>query len=458
MSRATERGRTLSLAVSTPSEEQVDDPEIARISFLPWSVAAILGGLSAVLLGWLAVGVLVAASWLTATAIPFASALDAVGQGWLALHGAPARLGPLTLDLPPLSLSALAAFAVAAASAHAAGQRDLGADAPRRERQLALGAVVGVSAGSYALGALVLASVVGSPTQATEALGGALVIGVVGALAGALRPLVPGLGQGAPAWVRALPRALAAGVLALAAGATLALVVGLVMRRTRFLDLLGALDAGWVGGLVLVLLHVAYAPTILLWSGAYTLGAGVTLGAGTVVAPGVSVLGPVPAIPVLAALPEVGTPWDWAWLWVGVVAGAVASISLTRDAHRADAPPDRLAWAWQGALAALGSAGVWLLASWLARGDLGLGRLVGVGPRFPELLWLAPASLLVGGTLAGFVHAWMVLRRSPGPALEQTALESAVLERTAPERAAPDAAGREVAGPEVAAPGQAASR
>lgn len=418
MVKPRERRLPVSVTVSTPGHE---DPDRAQefVPTLPWFVAAVLGGFGAVLLGWLAVGVVAAAAWLTATHLAITSLLEVVGQGWLASLGARAHLGNLSITLVPLGLTALSAAGVAAA-AHWAGLQ-VEAEQPRWRT---LAALVATTGGSYALGALVLASLVGTPSQTTSAVVGALAVGVAGAVVGGVRGLGFDVLAALPAWVRGLPGAIGLGVGVLAAGSALALAVGLVQRWPEAQALHQGLAPDAVGAVLLVLLYVCWLPTMLLWAGSYVLGAGINVGVGTLVVPGSSVLGVLPAFPPLAALPPGGTPLDWGWLAFGVAAGGASGWWFCRrDAARGGAPR-WTRWSWQAALAGLGAALVWLAASWLARGDLGTGRLVGLGPVFPELLPFALVPLVVGAAVAGTATAIVATRRTrrtrPEPAEETT--------------------------------------
>ena len=56
--------------------------------------------------------------------------------------------------------------------------------------------------------------------------------------------------------------------------------------------------------MLLLLVQLAYVPNAIVWSICYTLGPGFAFGAGTVVAPTGSALGPLPLLPMLAALPD----------------------------------------------------------------------------------------------------------------------------------------------------------
>ncbi len=119
------------------------------------------------------------------------------------------------------------------------------------------------------------------------------------------------------------------------------------------------------------------------------LGAGVSLGGTGVVAPGVAIPTVLPAIPVLGAVPGVPGVADWAWPLVGVGRRRGVGLVAAAPERAGMACPacGRAPWpAWRPA-----SAG-WLL-SWLSTGDLGVDRLVGLGPRFPDLLLWATLPL-----------------------------------------------------------------
>lgn len=403
----------VSLTVTSPRRGDEAPRELGPT--VPWFVASVLGSLAAVAVGWLAVGIIASAAWLTATRTPIASLLELVGQGWLASLGARARLGDLVVSVPPLGITALSVAGVAVATHWAGLQLPV-----ERPRWRDLGALVAASAGTYALGALVLASLVGSATQATAALGGAALVGLVGAGVGGVRALALDPFAALPGWVRRLPGAMGAGVAALAAGSALALTVGLVQRWGLVQQLHTSLAPDAVGSALLVLLYLAYLPTMLAWAGAYALGAGIGVGTGSLVVPGSSTLGLLPGLPPFAALPPGGTVFDWGWLLVGVAAGTTSGLWFCRRDLAALGRPRWTTWPWQGALAGLGAALGWIAWGWLSRGDLGTARLVGMGPVFPDLVWFTLVPLVGGAGLASLVAALVVARRAPGASAEAT--------------------------------------
>lgn len=405
------RRSDVALTVASPTEAPVADPIVGRVPYLPWLVAGIAWTFGALLVGWLAVGVIAAAGWLTAVRTTAAEVFTTIGQGWLAAHGVPVRLGGAALDLTPLGITVLILAATGLAAHHAAHQYDLPADATAGRAWTAWGSVVGACVGTYALAALLLASVVGTPGQIGDALAGAVAVSFLGAAPGAALGCGLDPSRALPAWARRLVPSAGVGLGVLVIGSVAALIVALVSHADAVRDAHALLAPDAVGSVLLVLVQLAYLPTLILWAGAYVLGAGVHLGSGAVVAPDHVTGGVLPAIPVLGGVPTVGSPTDWAWLAVGVAAGAAAGWWHARRGEQA-----WLDGAWQGALAGLATGLLWLAASWFAVGGLGENRLALVGPRFPELLAFATLPLAAAGAVAGSLTRLWRARRAPAAA------------------------------------------
>jgi hypothetical protein len=83
----------------------------------------------------------------------------------------------------------------------------------------------------------------------------------------------------------------------------------LVMHFHTAKNLSIVLQSGIIGGFLLLLLQLAYLPNIFIASLSYILGAGIFLGSGTNISPTVFSLKEIPAIPVLAALPNGKVTW-----------------------------------------------------------------------------------------------------------------------------------------------------
>jgi hypothetical protein len=173
----------------------------------------------------------------------------------------------------------------------------------------------------------------------------------------------------------------------------------------RVLELHRALHPGVVGGAVLTVGQLAVLPNLVVWAAAVLAGPGFALGSGTSVAPLAVTLGPLPAVPLLGALPAPGAPptWALALLAVPVLAGAVAGMLLARR-HPVPGPiPVR-----RLAVDVLGMAGVAGLAlavlSWLSGGPAGPGLLAVTGPD-PLLTGAAfAAEVALGATLPVIMH------------------------------------------------------
>jgi hypothetical protein len=209
-----------------------------------------------------------------------------------------------------------------------------------------------------------------------------------------------------PAGVRRLgrPAVVGLGVHLSVSAALLGLAV--VGSLPAIWDVHSALDPGLVGGVLLVLLQLVLLPNAVVWAAAFLAGTGFAVGAGTSVTPAASDLGPLPALPLLAALPGPGGMPGW--LWVGLagplVAGICLGVSYGRRAAGRHSPSSRVLGVARAvgdvvAAAAIAGAGMTVLA-WLAGGAAGPGRLSTVGPA-PLLVGAAlAAELAVGGLLA----------------------------------------------------------
>ena len=163
------------------------------------------------------------------------------------------------------------------------------------------------------------------------------------------------------------------------------------------------------GGLLYTLLVAAVAPNAVLLTGSYLLGPGFAVGTGTLVSPASVVLGPVPAFPLLAALPSPGTPPDW---FAGLVALPVLAAALGVVVMQRRHP----VFSYEaGAARGLGSglAGGLLVtaAVALAGGSVGPGRMSDVGAPLLDTLIAATVAMGVGGLFGGVVVTWWARRR-----------------------------------------------
>jgi Family of unknown function (DUF6350) len=175
-----------------------------------------------------------------------------------------------------------------------------------------------------------------------------------------------------------------------------------------------ALAPGFVGGVLLLLIQIAYIPNAIVWSICYTLGPGFAFGAHTVVAPTGSALGSLPLLPMLAALPTGAHSAVPAWasaamLSVPYLAGAFGGLLTARAAPT---PAVELAplWGFGSGIAAAAATG--LLAAF-AGGPLGSGRLTAVGPSGWQTAVVAGLEVGVAAAVTAGLVNWLRMRRVP---------------------------------------------
>ncbi|WP_372339745.1 DUF6350 family protein, partial [Nocardiopsis sp. CC223A] len=218
-------------------------------------------------------------------------------------------------------------------------------------------------------------------------------------------------------------RSLLVGMLAstgtLLLGGFLLFLVALAVSLPEAVETTRLLAPGWVGGLLLLLIQLAYLPNAVVFAVCYALGPGFAVGEMTVVAPtGVSV-GPLPLLPMLAALPENGAApvLSLVALTVPFIAGAVGGVLTQRSAPDVVSESAPL-WGFvcgvtTGLLcAALGA---------LAGGSLGGQRLSDVGPSAWQVGLVAALEVGVAAAIAAWIANWWYTRRSPAAAAESPA-------------------------------------
>jgi hypothetical protein len=271
-------------------------------------------------------------------------------------------------------------------------------------------------AGVYGATAVVTAVLASTP-EAQPHLGLAFVGGFAVAFAGGGLGLTSGTGLLAVARDR-LPQtpvavvtgALGTVLLVFAASAVL-LAISLLTDLGTAATVLSRLHADTSGDLLYTLVVAAVAPNAVLLTSSYLLGPGFAVGVGTVVSPSAVLLGPVPAFPLLAALPADGpTPaWTTALVALPVLLAAVAALLMVR---RFPVPSYEL-----GALRGLLSGvlgGVALAVLVLAAGGaVGPGRMADVGAPVVDTLLAAVASTGVGGLAGGVLATWRLRRSLP---------------------------------------------
>lgn len=388
------------------------------------TTGAILGGAVAALAPLVVCCAVAITGWFLADAGSHGDTTDALRVGadvWLVGNGSGITVAGAPLTVVPLGLLGLLALAVFRAGAWAArGVRpgsDLPHDDPRAARDGGRGwaLATGMFAASY-LVVLVVVWVLASG-DADLGLGRAMLVGLL--LAG----VAGGLGIGAasgdlartwarvPAWLRQVAYGTAVTALLAVAGSALALAVALAVRINEAATVLSGLHLG-VGDAVSYTVVVALlVPNCVLLTTSYLLGPGFAVGTGTVVSPTFVTLGPVPAFPVLAALPPEGHPPGWL-AGVAALPALAAAIGAGRAQARSTARAYDLA-AIRGACVGVAAALVLTVGTALAGGSLGTGRMADIGAPFFEVLVIACGALGVGGMLGGVLVVWRQRRTAP---------------------------------------------
>ncbi len=308
-----------------------------------------------------------------------------IGAGlWLLAHGVP--LGHVTLV--PLGLTAIAWYTAYASA--------------RRSARPVPSALL-TALGTYVL--LVVAVALADPMTAGHAVRagfGALVVGALGLGAGVLRRgnadglrrRVAGPWSQLPEWLRAGVRGgvVGAGVLVLLAALTAA---GWVLAGRAQVDaVVRGLGLDTIGAIVLAIGELGFAPNLVAWAGSWLAGPGFAVGVGSHFGPDAVVAGPLPAVPLLGALPTellAGGPSRLAPALLvvgGLVAGAVVHRRLVAERAWEPAAAAGVVGAVTGLLVAVGVAA--------AGGAIGTGRMAAIGAPVWAVAGLAAAGAALG--------------------------------------------------------------
>lgn len=183
-------------------------------------------------------------------------------------------------------------------------------------------------------------------------------------------------------------------------------VTGLiVVNFSTVTGLYQALQPGYVGVIALTVLSLALVPNLVVWMLSWLAGAGFSLGQGSSVSPLGTDVGPIPALPILGAIPKDAPLFSLVALLIPAAvafgAGLVARRRTTEVAERAARP-------WTVTLSVvLGITVVVVvlagLVAWCGSGAAGPGRLSDVGVNPGRLMLFLGVETLIGGTLALFL-------------------------------------------------------
>jgi hypothetical protein len=372
-------------------------PQPARRA--PLLVAALFATVWAALLTYVPVAAVIGLARTLEGSGGLVGAAHAGLAGWLLGHGVPigTSIGPLALA--PLLLTVLIVWRLNRAGLHVT--RAIGA---RHSGSVARALVVAMAVGSaYTMVGVLAAQLTdgrGTEISTGRAASHFFVLGLLGALVGALRGTgaIATLARRTPPFLRhGIRTGLVAAFLIVGAGAVIG-GLAVALGGAQAAEIIANYQTGVAGQAGITLISIGYAVNASIWVAAYLLGPGFALGVDTIVRLTEVTLGAPPMLPLIAGLPEgpmgaAGTTM----LALPVIAGAVAGWTLTQrlrfgrdSAWRATRGKGKKTTAdpeppW---LLVVGSslfagpvAGLLMAAlAWASGGALGSGRLSEIGP------------------------------------------------------------------------------
>ncbi len=209
-------------------------------------------------------------------------------------------------------------------------------------------------------------------------------------------------------------------VLSALALAALLLAVDLFIHWNLVVAVYEALDAGAVGGAALTVAQLGFLPNLVVFALAWSSGSGFAMGLGSHAGPLGTAVGPLPSIPVLAAIPSGTLDYAFVALIVPILAGVLAGWWFLREGenHFDEWLAIKVRARWftatvstlvLGVLCGLAAGLLTAGLAWLARGSAGIGRLTDIGP---DPFW-------TGVWVAAEVGAGVVIGYAAGPWLER---------------------------------------
>lgn len=373
----------------------------------PLAVVATLAGVVsalAPLVVLLAAGVI---GWFVSDAGAHGAPRDGMQMGalsWLAAHGSGITVEGVRLTVVPLGITAVCAWVVWRTALRAGeALSGYGPDAHSiadGERDWTVPTSVVAFFAGYAAVAVVTTRLAagGAAPSTTSVLAWALAL----SLLVAAPALATGSGRAA-IWLAPVPATLRA-----AFAVAVAVLTGLLLVSTAVFLVAFLLDFGEAATMtsrlhtspgeagLYALVNAAFVPNASVFAGSWLLGSGFAVGTGTLVTPGAVVLGPLPLFPLVAALPDPGTPASWmsAVLVLPPLVAAAAAVRVLRGRV--------LAWDQSTLAACCGGilAGVaFSLLAVLAGGVVGPGRMQDVGPLVGDTLVHGVTTCAIGALL-----------------------------------------------------------
>ena len=305
--------------------------------------------------------------------LPFSGSLALAARLWLLAQGGQIRLSSGSIVLAPLLVTAAIAWGLSRVG------RLLG-----RADELRAGRVLSISVAVHVVLTLAVSLLVSSPGARIglpRTLLGALVLAgvAVGWGMGRDSGLLDAALDRLPSAVRPMLRGVLAGMLAALALCGFVVAVALGADTHGYAAVSGSLGGAGAGAVGLLGLGAILLPNAVAAALGLTAGPGFSVGTGTLISVHGISLSPVPALPLLAALPDTQAVPLLAFLSqvVPVVVGLVAGTTVGRWFTDPDGGPvvAGLAGIGTGVLMGVLSA----LFTWIGGGSLGNGALVTVG-------------------------------------------------------------------------------
>lgn len=343
----------------------------------PWvsgvlaAAQALIFSLAAIVIPAIAMAV-AAAAQIPGASTSWGGAVGIASRIWLLGHSVPLATGVVDLTIVPLGVSAVLVF-----GAYVCARRSM----TPHWSALVAGIV------TYLSGVLLVSLLAGavSPVQLTSAAGGAVAVAAIGLTWGVLaRPDSGDLADGIHAVVARVPVLVRVGLRGGMVAAAMAVVMSgvvvatwIVAEHTTVTDIVRGLALDSASGVSLAIAQLALVPNLVVWALAWLAGPGFSVGAGTHFGLDAVTSAPLPALPLLGALPG-PTTGSGLGVWAPVLV-ACAGVVGAWFVHRR---LERIAWWHVFVLATLVGAGAGLVSGSLvalASGVAGPGRLGEVG-------------------------------------------------------------------------------
>jgi hypothetical protein len=172
----------------------------------------------------------------------------------------------------------------------------------------------------------------------------------------------------------------AAAVAGLVTVSAILLTVLLVVGYGNVIALYEGIHSGVLGGIAVTLGELAFLPNLVIWTCSWLVGPGFAIGTGSSVWPLGTSLGPLPAIPVLGALPSGELSLGFLGLVVPIVIGFLVGVILRPRVVTAGGERPGAALLATGLGVGIVAGALLGLLAWVSGGAAGPGRLAEVGP------------------------------------------------------------------------------